>query len=200
MSPVLYTSTRPPGQTGAGTTDERGEQAWIDLALIAEARARARRRRRRIALLIALLVGVVGGLLVAHMVEDVRMEVKAKPAPTGASIASLGVVIGHLDACAALPSGRPVTPGMVTVYLGKETWKRTGHGGYQLVLPKTAVAHQYISNNYSQTFSFTLPPGRYVIVGRYKAEAPAKVGALTFSQVTIGIGQLVHADLPNLCE
>jgi len=147
---------------------------------------------------IAPLVAIVCGLIIAYMVEDVRME--AKPQPTGASIAPLGYVTGHLEACAALPFGRPVTPGMVTVLRGTESWKPTGHGSYQLVLPKAAVAHQYISNNYSQTFSFTLPPGRYVLVGRYKAEAPAKVGPMTFTDVTVAIGAVIHADLPDLCE
>ena len=199
MSSVLYSSTRPPGQTGAGTgtTDERAEQSWIDLALIAEARARARRRRRRIALAFAPLVAVVCGLLIAHMVQDVRME--AKPQPTGVSIAPLGYVTGHLRPCAGAPFGRPVTPGMVTVLRGRETWKPTGHGNYQLVLPKTAVAHQYISNNYSQTFMFTLPPGQYVLMGRYKAELPGTVGMMTFTDVTVSVGQIARVDLPDMC-
>lgn len=150
-------------------------------------------------LIAALVAAVCGVFLAGRSLFPTHSPEPARSGPVSTGDYN-GVVVGHLDACAGLPSGRPVTPGMVTVYLGKETWKRTGRGVYHLVLPKTAVAHQYISNNYSQTFSFTLPPGRYVIVGRYKAEAPAKVGALTFSQVTIGAGQLIHANLPDLCE
>ncbi len=174
----------------------RAEQSWIDLALIAEARARARRRRRRIALVIAPLVAVLCGVLIARTFSEYIHPPMPHRYPPSLAPDRTGIVTGHLDACAGLPFGRPVTPGMVTVLRGQESWKPTGHGDFQLVLPKTAVARQYISDNYRQTFRFVLPPGRYVIVGRYKAEA----GGLTFNEVTITAGKVVRADLPDLCE
>ncbi len=169
-------------------------------ALIAEARAHARRRRRRVALAVAAtFVLVAAGLLIAFTAQGGGRAAGPHPRPTGAA-GPAGVVTGHLAACAGLPFGHPVTPGTVTVLRGKESWKPAGHGTYQLVLPATAVAHEYISDNYRQTFRFALPPGRYVITGRYEAERPGTVGPLTLRDVTVSAGRIIRADLPNLCE
>jgi len=170
------------------------EEAAEAQALIAEARAHARRRRRRV----ALAVPVAAGFLVARTAPGTGRA--GVPHPRAARPASpTGVVTGHLAACAGLPFGHPVTPGTVTVLRGKESWKPLGHGSYQLILPATAVARAYISDNYRQTFRFVLPPGRYIITGRYRTKSPGTTGALTFRDVTVTAGRVIRADLPNSC-
>jgi len=95
-----------------------------------------------------------------------------------------------------------VTPGTVTVLRGTVTWKKSpGEGPYQtwrLNLPATpAVGEERITDNDRQVFSFALPPGHYVLVGRYDAAGPAP---RTFAQATVVAGRTVHIDLPDLCS
>ena len=74
-----------------------------------------------------------------------------------------------------------------------------------------SVVQQHISNNYTQVVRFALPPGRYVLVGRYAPvghparpiyEAPGgqyATTAMTMNQVTIAAGRVVREDLPDDC-
>ena len=57
------------------------------------------------------------------------------------------------------------------------------------------MASEHISDNHDQTFRFALPPGHYVLAGRYDSGA----GLVTFSQVTVTVGALIRVDLPNAC-
>ena len=59
-----------------------------------------------------------------------------------------------------------------------------------------AVASQHISANYDQIFRFVLPPGQYVIAGRYHGA----VGYGPFSEVTVTAGADIRVDLANICE
>jgi hypothetical protein len=189
-------------------------EALIAEALIAEARARARRRRLRIA------VAVIGAVAVAAVAVLLTARSGAQPAKTellrhAAPVTVTGVVTGHLEACSGLgPLGhdRPVTPGTVIVLRGTVRSAPLGHGTWRLVLPAgPAVAQEYIGDNYTQVFRFALPPGRYVLVGRYGPagrparpiyEAPGGLytsNATTMNQVTIVAGRVVREDLPNDC-
>jgi hypothetical protein len=169
-------------------------------ALIAEARARARRRRLKIvAALIVLAIMAVTGVLIGR--AETRSPAAATARPRPASLAAhSGIVTGHLSACFAIPpsNGRPrVTPGTVVALRGQVTEKPSGPGMWTLVFPKgPAVASERISNNYDQTFRFALPPGRYVIAGRYDGWT----GYGPNSQVTVTAGATIRVNLPDVCE
>jgi hypothetical protein len=169
-------------------------------ALIAEARAHARRRRLKVAAVLVLLaVMTAAGVLIGRAI--IRSPAAAQAGPRAAvAAAGTGIVTGHLSACfgVALSTGSwPVTPGTVVVLRGRLTWKPDGPGTQRLVFPAgPAVASQHISNNYDQMFRFALPPGHYVLAGRY-GTGP---GFVTFSQVTVTAGAVIRVDLPNLCQ
>jgi hypothetical protein len=179
------------------------EQALTEQALIAEARAHARRRRRRIALAVIVAAATaVAAVLVAHTASGgghaaAGRQRDVPPAPAG-------IVTGQLSVCmgAALPPGHPlpVTPGTVTAVRGTVSWKHSGPGTWQMIYPKgPAMAEQYIGNNYHQTFRFTLPPGRYVLFGRY-ADGQYPNGTFgTYATVSVTAGHVVRANLPDLC-
>jgi hypothetical protein len=91
----------------------------------------------------------------------------------------------------------PVTPGTVVVLRGRLTWKPDGPGMWRLVFPQgPAVASEHISDNYDQTFRFSLSPGHYVLAGRYGSGS----GFVTFKEVTVTAGAVIRVDLPNLCK
>ena len=75
---------------------------------------------------------------------------------------------------------------------GRETWKPDGHGTYQLQLPATVAARQHVGEN--QKFYFDLAPGRYVLVARYD-----RGNGMSFLDVSIAAGRVLHRDVPNLC-
>lgn len=169
-------------------------------ALIAEARAHARRRRLKAGVALAVLAAMVtAGVLIGRAVTGTRAVARDRP-PPGPLAARTGIVTGHLEACFGLaPSagGWPVTPGTVYVLRGRLAWESAGPGMQRLVLPKgPAVASKYISDNYDQTFRFALPPGQYVLAGRY---GPGP-GYAAFKQVTVTAGAVIQADLTNACK
>jgi hypothetical protein len=171
-------------------------------AVIAEARAHARHRRRRVALaVIAVAIVAASGLLIARAVSRPSPVDRSYP-HTAPPPSRTGVVTGRLEACRALPIGigpfknnpLPVTPGTVTVLRGQETWKPVGHGTYKLVLPTTVLARAYIGDNYHQMFHFMLPPGPYVLVGRYTSG-----NIISTWPISVTAGTILHQDVPNEC-
>jgi hypothetical protein len=169
-------------------------------ALIAEARAHARRRRLKVVVVLVLLAGLAAAVvLIGRAVTRSHAAAQTRPGPA-LPAAGTGIVTGHLAACfGILPSTKPwpVTPGTVVVLRGRLTWKPDGPGTWRLVYPNgPAVASEHISDNYDQTFRFALPPGHYVIAGRYDPSS----GYATFKEVTVTAGGVLRVDLPNLCE
>jgi hypothetical protein len=167
-------------------------------ALIAEARARTRRRRLKIAVALAVLVAVaVTAVLIGRVTIGSHRAAQARPRPA-ALAAGTGIVTGHLAACFGIPpaNGRRITPGTVVALRGHITWKPTAPGTWMIVYPKgPAVASQHISDNYDQTFRFALPPGHYVLAGRYDPGS----GYATSREVTVTAGANLRVDLPNVC-
>lgn len=143
---------------------------------------------------------VVGaGALIGWAVTSSPAPVQDRPHPALAAVRT-GIVTGHLQACFGIATKpRPVTPGTVFALRGTLTSMPDGPGTWRLVFPtEPAVASEHISDNYAQTFRFALPPGHYVLAGRYD-RAPED-GYATFTQVTITGGAVARADLPNLCK
>jgi hypothetical protein len=167
-------------------------------ALIAEARAHARRRRLKIAVALAVLAAVVAAVTSGRVTTGSHRVAQA-PSRPAALAAGTGIVTGHLAACFGIPpaSGRRITPGTVVALSGHITWKPIAPGTRMIVYPKgPAVASQHISDNYDQTFRFALPPGQYVLAGRYDHGS----GYGTFREVTVTAGANLRTDLPNLCQ
>jgi hypothetical protein len=169
-------------------------------ALIAEARAHARRRRLKAAAALGLLaVMTATGLLIGRAITSTRVTAQPGPGP-GRPAAGTGIVTGHLAACFGLAprnGSLPVTPGTVVVLRGTLTSVPDGPGTWRLVFPKgPAVTSEHISNNYDQTFRFTLPPGQYVLAGRY---GPGP-GFAAFRQVRVTAGAVIRVDLPSACK
>ena len=81
----------------------------------------------------------------------------------------------------------------MTALRGRQTWKPDGPGTWRLQLPATVAARQHVTENHQ--FTFDLAPGRYVLVGRYD-----RGNAMTFLDVSITAGRVLHRDLPNLCS
>ena len=168
-------------------------------ALIEQARAHARRRRLKMAAALAVLaVTVAAGVLIGRAVST-HAAARARPRPAPPA-AGTGIVTGHLAACFGVmrPNWqRYSTPGTVVVLRGRLAWKPDGPGTWRLVYPQgPAVASEHISDNHDQTFRFALPPGHYVLAGRY-GSGP---GFATFKEVTVTAGTIIRADLPNLCK
>jgi hypothetical protein len=169
-------------------------------ALIAAARAHARRRRLKVAAaLVALAISAAVAVLIGRPVSSTHAAAQLSPRPA-LPAAGTGIVTGQLSACfGVVPQNGPlpVTPGTVVVLRGVLTWKPDGPGTWRLVYPPgPAVASEHISDNYHQTFRFALPPGHYVLAGRY-GSGP---GFATFRQVTVTVGAAIRVDLPNVCE
>jgi hypothetical protein len=168
-------------------------------ALIAEARAHARRRRLKMAAaLVVLAVAVTASVLIGRAITSAHAA-QASPHPVPPA-AGTGIVTGHLAACFGITPlnwRRYSTPGIVVALRGRLSWKPDGPGTWRLVYPRgPAVASKYISDNYDQTFRFALPPGRYVLAGRYGSDS----AFATFREVTVSAGAVIRVDLPNLCK
>jgi hypothetical protein len=182
------------------TLPEAGRSQPDAGALIAEARAHARRRRLKVAAALVLLAVIAAaGVLIGRAVTRSPAAAQAGSRPAVAA-ALTGIVTGHLPACfglAPLAGPPPITPGTVFVLRGKLTWKPDGPGTQRLVFPSgPAVASQHISDNYDQTFRFALPPGHYVLVGRY---GPGP-GFPAFTQVTVTAGAIIQVNLVSACK
>jgi hypothetical protein len=68
-----------------------------------------------------------------------------------------------------------------------------GRGTRRLELPATAAARQHVAEG--QSFSLDLAVGQYVLVAPVGGS-----GDLSFVDVTVTAGQVLHQDLPNLCK
>jgi hypothetical protein len=175
-------------------------------ALIAEARARARRRRQKIALAVTAAAAALSaaGVLITLTVPGKPHKIDAITPSAGPAIQT-GTVTGHLTACyGAVPPGTrsPVTtPGTVTAVRGTVSLRPMGPGTWRSVLPTgPVVAQAHISDNYHQVFRFALPPGTYVLLGRYDDASYAPGTATTFTQVSVIAGKTLHADLISACK
>ncbi len=113
-----------------------------------------------------------------------------------------GVVTGYIDPCQGLGIQRgpmPYAAGTVTALHGRQTWKLVAgesnrtYQTYRLVLPTAVAARQHVSQN--QKFSLDLPPGQYVLVARYDDG-----GGITFLDVSVTAGRVLHRNFPNVCS
>jgi hypothetical protein len=179
----------PPAAPEAGTSADPS-------AVIAAARARARRRRLRTALAAGIAVAAVGGGLIASViVTGSRPAPRIGPPHPVPLAAGTGRVTGHIDVCAgAMVPGRQLhAAGTVTALRGRYTWKDDGRGTRKFELPTTVAARQHVGE--CQSFSLSLAVGQYVLV------APdGGPGDLSFVEVTVTAGRVLHQDLPNLCK
>jgi hypothetical protein len=169
-------------------------------ALIAEARERSRRpRRRRTATAAMIVAAAVGGGLVVTGVLDGGRTTGGGPGRPLPLAARTGEVTGYLDPCIGMVlPGRQDTPafaaGTVTALRGRQTWRRTGDGYYQLQLPATApTARQHVAKN--QAFALNLPPGGYTLVARYD-----NGNGLNVITVTVRAGQVIRQNFPDICK
>jgi hypothetical protein len=164
-------------------------------AVIVAARARAR-RRRRITALGAIVAAAVGGGLIATGVFTGSRPVTGiglqRPAPLAART---GAVTGYIDACAGvfIPESQRHAAGTVTALRGRYIWKDDSRGIRRLQLPATAAARQHVAAG--QAFSFDLAVGPYVLVVR-----DGGGNVVSFVDVTVTAGRVLHQDLPNLCK
>jgi hypothetical protein len=165
-------------------------------ALIAEAREHARRRRWRTALAAVIVAAAVGGGLIGAGVFAGSRPVSRVGPPRPVPLpARAGRVTGYIDACrgVAIPGAPPYAAGTVTALRGRQTWKANGPGTYRLQLPATTAARQHVAEG--QPFSFDLAAGRYVlVVGDHDGSV------LSFVDVTVAAGRVLHQNLPNLCK
>ena len=167
--------------------------------LLAEARAHARRRRLKVAAALAVLA-VAAAVLIGHTASTTHAAAQTRLRPA-LPVVGMGIVTGHLAACFGIapPNWQQhSTPGTGVALRGKPTWKPDGPGTWRVVFPKgLPVASEHISDNYNQTYRFALPPGHYVLVGRYDYDSGSGYG--TFSEVTVTAGRFFRVDLPNRC-
>jgi hypothetical protein len=162
-------------------------------AVIEQARAHARRRRRKTALaVITISAALGGGLAGAGALSGSGPAARGGPSQSLPLTARTGGVTGYIDPCEAISTGLPYAAGTVTALRGQETWEPAGDGTYRLQLPATVAARQHVGQN--QKFYFDLAPGRYVLVARYDRGI-----AMTFLDVSIVAGRVLHRDLPDLC-
>jgi hypothetical protein len=162
--------------------------------LIEQARARARRRRRGTALAVIIILTALGaGLAWASALHGSRPAARGAPSRPALLAAHTGGVTGYIDPCEGINIGLPYAAGTVTALRGQQTWEPVGDGTYRLQLPPTVVARQRVGEN--QKFYFDLAAGRYVIVARYDTG-----NVMTFLDVSIVVGRVLHRDLPNVCK
>jgi hypothetical protein len=133
-----------------------------------------------------------GGFAGAGALHGSRPAARGGPSRPASLTAHTGGVTGYIDPCEALTAGLPYAAGTVTALRGQETWEPAGDGTYRLQLPATVAARQHVGQN--RKFYFDLAPGRYVIVARYDRD-----NAMTFLDVSIVAGRVLHQDLPDVC-
>jgi hypothetical protein len=179
----------PSAAPDAGAADEA-------TAVIAAARDRGRRRRRKTAVAAGIVAAAVGGSLIATGVftgnRPVTRVGPQRPAPLAART---GRVTGYIDVCEgiAAPGTSHHAAGTVTALRGRYTWKDNGRGTRRFELPATVAARQHVAEG--QAFSLSLAVGQYVLVAPDGGR-----GDLSFVEVTVTAGRVLHQDLPNLCK
>ena len=113
----------------------------------------------------------------------------------GSPNAGTGTVIGGIEPCSGLllQGGPQYAAGTVTVLQGTVGWQNVG-GSTKDVFPTTVVAQQTVGTN--STYSFSLQPGQYVLQAQFST--PSDV--VPWAQVTVHVGETVHADITNACK
>ena len=107
-----------------------------------------------------------------------------------------GVVYGNLDTCIAIPGpGTPqYSPGTVSAYpAAAYRGSPTAGGTVYSLSPRERSASMQVTPEHG--FSFTLPPGQYVLTGRYRSQAHG----MSILHVTVRAGARLHADIPDEC-
>ncbi|HZU13931.1 MAG TPA: hypothetical protein VFB58_13905 [Chloroflexota bacterium] len=121
-----------------------------------------------------------------------------RPAGTGLDLAMApkGTVVGGIEPCEGPPirHGPRYAAGTVTVLAGRASWIHRRHQGRRWTFPHRVVATTRVRRN--QTYRFILPPGHYVLQGRYSP--PGNIEP--FTQVTVKAGHTVHANIPDICR
>ncbi len=108
-----------------------------------------------------------------------------------------GVITGGIDACFGVPPKR--SPGFVAgtvVVFGGSVTQVPWAGGYRDVLPTDMVAKKTVAAH--QRYRFVLPPGRYVLVGRYAGVTSDQLGP--WVATTVSVGEDAVRDIPNECK
>jgi hypothetical protein len=156
----------------------------------------ARNRRQAAAMVAAVIVALAvgGGIAGAGILTGGRSTTPSAPKRPLPPAARTGTVTGYIDACEGLPGSRPPhAAGTVRALRGRTTWKDNGRGTYRLQLPASTAATERVAAG--RTFSFDLAPGRYVLV-----TDGVNGSVLSFANVTVAAGRVLHRDLPNLCK
>jgi hypothetical protein len=161
--------------------------------LMEQARAHARRRRRKTGLAVLVVAAIGGGLAGAGAWSGSRPAARSSPSQPAPLTAHTGGITGYIDPCEGTNAGLPYAAGTVTALRGRETWKPDGPGTWRLQLPATVAARQHVAENHH--YYFHLAPGQYVLVARYD-----RGNAMSFLDVSVAAGRVLHRDLPNLCK
>lgn len=107
----------------------------------------------------------------------------------------MGLVIGGIQPCRgiATPQDPRYAAGTVRVLKGEVAWRRIDAASQQAVFPEAVAAQQSVSEN--GTYSFALKPGHYVLRASFRAPAAVQ----PWIPVEVEAGQVVSADVPNMC-
>ena len=143
------------------------------------------------ALIVAAAAG--GGFAGAGALSGSRPAVRSSPGQPAPLTARTGGVTGYIDPCEGIDIGLPYAAGTVMALRGREIWKQDGHGTDQLQFPATVAARQHVGENHQ--FHFDLAPGEYVLLARYD-----RGNGMSFLDVSIAAGRVLHRDLPDLCK
>lgn len=156
--------------------------------------ARATRGRSRL-----IWDGLIAAAALAALVISVA-PAHAGPSAAGAGagppspMASLGMLSGGISPCEGIPIPGPTyAAGTVVVLQGTVGWRSVGPGTWASVFPTRAVATETVGVD--ETYTFRLAPGRYVLVGHY----PPPTNVTPWVEVSLHAGQVVRADIPNMC-
>ncbi|MHB8323933.1 MAG: hypothetical protein ACYDHB_05845 [Candidatus Dormibacteria bacterium] len=120
----------------------------------------------------------------------------APPAPTTIPSGE-GLITGGIDACFGVPPKQ--SPGFVAgtvIVFGGSVTQVPWAGGSRDVLPTDMVAKKTVAAH--QRYRIVLPPGKYVLVGRYAGATSDQVGP--WVATTLSVGEDVVRDIPNECK
>jgi hypothetical protein len=134
-----------------------------------------------------------GGFAAAGALSGSGSAARSSPSQPASLTARAGGVTGYIDPCEGIDTGLPYAAGTVTALRGRETWKPDGHGTRRLQFPAIVAARQQVGENHK--FHFDLAPGQYVLLARYD-----RGNGMSFLDVSIAAGRVLHQNLPNLCK
>lgn len=116
-------------------------------------------------------------------------------APIHTETQQVATITGGVLPCYGVPiaNGPRYVAATITVFQGRVSWQDAGPSTRRDVLPTTVVAQQVVAEN--ATYRFTLPPGDYVLQGRFLSlDLAPSIGT------TGQAGQVLHVDIPNSCK